>query len=158
MARSLLGEVTFESVADDVERSLRSLDLDDLGGRAGRHRGSYTTPTEAAWELLQEAVDPVLANMKRQMELGLEADALETCKGLLLGLYRIRGMKGDEFLGWAPDFPADAAAHAVRILAGREDAKRTKGNGHAGPRLDPEFADKRVPEWRDLITRAAERP
>lgn len=44
-ALSLLGQVSFESVADDVEHALRSLDLDDLGGRAGRHRGGYTSPT-----------------------------------------------------------------------------------------------------------------
>lgn len=99
-------------MADDVEHDLRSLDLDDLGDRAGQHRGGYTSPTEAAWELLQEAVDPFLADMKRQMELGLEREALEVCKGVVLGLYRIRNTRGDEFLGWAEDFPAEAADDA----------------------------------------------
>lgn len=97
-ARLLLSEVSFEFVADDVEQALRSLDLDDLGSRAGRHRGGYTSPTEATWELLQEAVDPYLSDMKRQMELGLEMEALEICKGVVLGLYRIRGTRGDESL------------------------------------------------------------
>ena len=60
-ARSLLSQVSFESGANDVERALRSL-----------------------------ALDPFLADMKRQMELGLRREALEICKGVVLGLYRIR--------------------------------------------------------------------
>src|SRR2546422_1475944 len=52
IARGLLRDISFESVADDVEDALRSLDLDDLGSRAGRHYGGYTSPSEAAWELL----------------------------------------------------------------------------------------------------------
>lgn len=118
MARALLGEVRCEAVADDVEDALRALTLDDLGRRAGRHRGGYTSPTEAAWELLQGAVDPFLADLKRRMERGLERETLEIGKGILLGLYRIRDPRGDEFLGWAEGFPAEAAADAVRVLAG----------------------------------------
>lgn len=159
IARALLGEVSFESVADDVEHALRSLDLDDLGGRAGRHRGGYTSPTEAAWELLQEAVDPFMEDMKRQMELGLGAEALEICKGILLGLYRIRGLKGDEFLGWAPDFPTEAAAHAAATWGARGEQKGAK---RRRPRKRPvfpqEFVNEQVPEWGDLIARALERP
>src|SRR5207248_8837141 len=88
------------------------------------HGGGYTSPTEATWLLLQEAVEPFVSDMKRQMDLGLEAEAREVCKGVLLGLYRIRDSRGDEFLGWAEDFPAEAAADAVGILArGQEGAR-----------------------------------
>lgn len=156
MARGLLGEVSFESVADDVEQALRSLDLDDLGSRAGRHGGGYTPPTEAAWELLQEAVDPFLSDLKRQMELRLDTEAVEVCKGILLGLYRIRDTRGDEFLGWAEDFPFEAAADAVRVLAegnqkGAAEARR------AQPKFDGAFVNRHVPEWKDLIGRALKR-
>jgi hypothetical protein len=155
-ARLLLSQVSFESVADDVEHALLSLDLDHLGSRGGRHRGGYTSPTEAAWELLQEAVDPFLSDMKRQMELGLEREALEICKGVVLGLYRIRDTRGDEFLGWAEDFPIEAAADAVRVLAGgnQKGVGRTR---RARLHFDEEFVDKKVPEWGDLIARVLER-
>lgn len=158
IARSLLGEVAFESVADDVEHALRSLDLDDLGSRAGRHHGGYTSPTEAAWELLQEVVDPFLSDMQRQMELGLEVEALEICKGVLLGLHRIRGMKGDEFLEWAEDFPTEAAADVVSTWARRQDRKEPKGTSRrARPVFPQEFVADHVPEWDDLVARALER-
>jgi hypothetical protein len=39
-------------------------------------------PSEAAWEILEETVEPVLDDMKRH---GLEAEALEICKGMVLG-------------------------------------------------------------------------
>ena len=155
-ARSLLAEVSFESVADEVECAMCSLDLDDLGSRAGRHRGGYTSPTDAAWELLQEAVDPFLSDMKRQLELGLEMEALETCKGLVLGLYRVRDTRGDEFLGWAEDFPAEAAADAVRVLA-RRNQRGVGRTRRARPHFDEAFVGKHVPEWSDIIARVLER-
>ena len=123
----------------------------DPGGTA-----EATRPTEAAWELLQEAVDPFLSDMKRQMELGLGREAREICKGVVLGLYRIRDLRGDEFLGWAEDFPTEAAADAVRILA-RGSQKGVGGTRRARPHFDEEFVDKYVPEWRNLIARVLER-
>ena len=36
IGRSLLGEVTFEAVAADVEDAVRAMDREDLNGRAGR--------------------------------------------------------------------------------------------------------------------------
>ena len=158
IARGLLGEISFESVADDVEHAFRSLDLGDLGSRAGRHYGGYTSPSEAAWELLQEVADPFLEDMKRRRELGLEAEAIEICRGLLLGLYRIRDMEGDEFLGWAPDFPVETAAHALQLLAGREGPKRTRRARHAGPRVEPQFVDEYIPDWSALVARALGSP
>lgn len=154
IASGVLSEVSFESVADDLEHTIRSLDLGDLGSRAGRHHGGYTSPSEAAWELLQEATDPLLEDMKRRSELALEVEALEICKGLLLGLYRVRGTQGDEFLGWAPDFPEETAAHALGILAKREGMKRTGQARHARPHFDEQFVEKHIPDWSALVARA----
>ncbi len=44
----------------------------------------------------------------------------------------IRGMEGDEFLGWASDFPEETAAHALRLLAGCEGLKQTSGGATTG--------------------------
>jgi len=93
ISKSLLGEISLEIVADDVADAIRSLSLDDLNGRAGRHSWGYVEPSEAAWELLEEAVNPFLEDMKRRMGLGLEAETLEVCKGILLGLYSARDEK-----------------------------------------------------------------
>lgn len=160
IARSLLGEVSFESVADEVEHAVRSLDLDDLNSRAGSHAWGYTEPSEAAWELLGEAVDPFLDDMQRQMELGLEAEALEICKGVVLGLYRLhKERSGNAVLDWAPDFPAETAAHVVDTWrTGGDTRKRV---AQRAPRKRPgfpqDFVEKFVPEWGSLIGRALSR-
>jgi hypothetical protein len=44
---------------------------------AGSHEWGYVEPWEAAWEILKETAEPVLDDMKRHIELGLEAEALQ---------------------------------------------------------------------------------
>lgn len=154
MARSLAGEIALEGIADEVEDGLRALDLDDLNDRAGTHYGEYTDPTEAAWELLQEVVDPFLADMRRQMEVRLTAAALEMCKGIVLGLYRARSCRDDQVLGWAPDFPQEIATSTIRGFVEREAAMG--GSASARCPLDKAFVDEHVPDWRPLVEKAQE--
>jgi hypothetical protein len=126
IARAAVTNVEVEAVADDVEQVVLGLDLDDLKSRAGRHRWRYVEPTEAAWELLEEAVDPFLEEMKRHIDLSFEAAATATCAGIVLGLYRCRGKNSDQVLGWAEDFPAETAGHAVATLARDSVAKHRR--------------------------------
>jgi hypothetical protein len=160
IARSLLHEVTFEAVADEVEEAMRALGLEALNGRAGRHEWGYVEPAEAAWEILEEAVAPFLDDLRRQIELGLEAEALEICKGVVLGLYRVEHGKGGELAEWAPDFPAEAAGDAVEIWRsggdGRLERPRTSGR-RKHPAFPQDFVDRFVPEWGALIARVLSR-
>ncbi len=159
IARSHLGEVTFETVADEVEEAMCALDLDDLNGRAGRHEWGYVEPTEAAWEILGEAVEPFVADIKRRIELGLEADALEICKGVVLGLHRVKHDKGGDLAEWAPDFPAEAAGDAIATWRTGDRPKKAAGAGprRNRPAFPQDFADRFVPEWRDMIARSLSR-
>ena len=150
IARAVVTDVDAEAVAEEVEQVVLGLDLDDLNSRAGRHSWGYVEPTEAAWELLEEAVDPFLEEMKRHIELGFEAAATATCAGIVLGLYRCRGKNSDQVLGWAEDFPAEAAGHAVATLACDSVAKHRR----TWRLTDPIRA--RVPDWVDIISRASE--
>jgi hypothetical protein len=156
IARSLLHEVTFEAVADEVEEAVRALDLEDLNSRAGRHAWGYVEPTEAAWEVLEEAVGPFLDDMRRQIELGLEAEALEICKGVVLGLYRVEQGKGGQLVEWAPDFPAEAAAGAVETWRSGGDGgtkhPRTRRRRKCPP-FPEDFVDRFVPEWGVMVAR-----
>jgi hypothetical protein len=150
-ARSLLGDVTFEAIADQVEEAVGAFDLDDLNGRAGRHEWGYVEPTEAAWEILEEAVEPFLSDMKRQIDLGLESEALEICKGVVLGLYRAAHGKEGELAQWAPDFPAEAAAGAIHTwLTGDRMKKAARRKGLAFPIADSLKASI-VSRYKDLV-------
>ena len=140
--RLSLDEVSFETIAFDVEAAIRSLDLDDFNDRAGSHSWGYVEPSEAALELLTEAVMPFREEMSRKMELGLNEAAFETCKGIVFGLYQCRNSTGGDLLSWAPDFAAGAASDATCIF--NEACKRGASFKFA------EFANEYAPEWRWL--------
>jgi hypothetical protein len=77
IARALLQQVDYEDVAVEIEDQIRALDYEDLNARAGRHEWGYVEPAQAAWEILEEALEPFREDMKRHLELGLETEALE---------------------------------------------------------------------------------
>ena len=54
----MLVEISPFSVADEVEDALLQFDYDDLNGRARSHSWGYVEPSEAAGELLEEALEP----------------------------------------------------------------------------------------------------
>ena len=107
--------------------------------------------TEAAWQLLEESVEDCLADMKRRAELGLTDAAVTMCHGIIVGLYKAKGTPSDGPLGWAPDFPAEEAGHAVAELlratpVQTQDAVRLR-------LLEAIATD--VPAWAEMLTRAA---
>jgi len=149
IARATVTAVDADAVAEEVEQVVLALDIDDLGTRAGRQSWGYVEPSEAAWELLGEAVAPFLEEMKRHIELDFEAAATGTCAGIVLGLYRCRGQGSDRLLGWAEDFPAETAGNAVATLARESTAKHRRTWRLPGAVVD------QVPEWADMIGHAS---
>jgi hypothetical protein len=154
MARSLLRQVEYEEIAAEIEDEIRALDYDALNARAGSHEWGYVEPSEAAEEILEETVEPFLEDMKRDLELGLEMEALEICKGLVLGCYRLSEREGGDVLGWAPDFPAEAAGNALEVwYAGTDDPKKSRDQRrNKCPSLPPDFLNL-VPKWIPMIER-----
>lgn len=116
MASWALSTVSAEAVADEVENAILSLDIDDLDGRAGRKSHGYVEPDEAAAQLLEEAITPYLNNLQRCIDLGAKAAAIETCRGIVFGLYQLCGQDPDGILGYCYDFPLETASRAVAML------------------------------------------
>jgi hypothetical protein len=103
-ARSRLGGVDVEDVTNVVTAALLALDQDDLAANAGRTRYEYVEPTEAAWSLLEAAVEPWLADIERRVSLGLREAARRLGVGILEALQRIeQHLRNDDLLvSWAP--------------------------------------------------------
>jgi hypothetical protein len=153
IARSLLRQLEYEDVAAEIEDEIRALDYEDLNVRADGHEWGYVEPPEAAWEILEETVKPVLDDMKRHIELGLEAEALEICKDMVLGLYRLSEREGGDVLGWAPDFPAEAAGNALEFWhAGADEPQSRDIRRKTRPPLPQDFLSM-VPKWIPMIER-----
>src|SRR5919106_4883313 len=70
VARSRLSDVETDGVASAVTAALLALDQEDLAANAGRTRYGYVEPTEAAWSLLEAAVEPWLEDIARRARLG----------------------------------------------------------------------------------------
>lgn len=158
IARSLMGEVNFEEIADEVQEAVSALDFDDLNARAGHHEQGYVEPDEAAWEILEEEIEPFIEDIQRRIELGLEAEALEVCKGVVLGLYRVAHSGGGPVAQWAPDFPAEAACNAIDAWLASGPSKKTDRSGpkrkeRKRSTFPQEFIDEEVPEWGEMIRR-----
>jgi hypothetical protein len=85
-ANALLATVSFTNVAKTVFDALLALDLDDLD--AGSRAGGYVEPSEAAWAAIENVVAPYFHDLERRVKLRHEDEAIELCKGIVLGLYR----------------------------------------------------------------------
>jgi hypothetical protein len=65
VARKLLGDVDVEAIAEDVFWELDSIAVEQVWDRSGRKRDGYVDPGEAAWQLLEEALEPLLDSLRR---------------------------------------------------------------------------------------------
>ena len=149
IARAVVASVEAGTVAEEVEQAVMGVDMEEMGAHSGRKSWGYVEPTDAAWELLEDTLEPFLVQMKRLVELGLENAAGVYCEGMVLGLYRCRGSHEDLALAWAQDFPLEGAGNAVSAL------RRACGGGsRRGWRPSAAFFDQ-VPEWSDRLKRAA---
>lgn len=89
-AQQLLGAATVDAVADEVGWALEAIPPEELAARSGRIRGrGYVHENEAAWELLTEAVEPFLIDVRRRAGLGLLEAAGAVAAGIVAGLYQI---------------------------------------------------------------------
>lgn len=104
VAIDLLTAVSVDQIAAEVESALVWIPLDALAARAGRVRGrGYVHETEAAYELVAEAMEPFRSDLDRRAALGLLDSAVNLTVGIIAGLYRARDPKEGTVLAYAGD-------------------------------------------------------
>jgi len=153
IATELVSSPSLEDIADDVLAAVTSIGIDAVNARAGRTSWGYVDPTDAASELIEEAVEDVISDMKRRMGLGLEDAAEAICRGVVVGLRRAEEFESDGALGWAPDFPAEEACHVVEELIRTCPGKERK---KLRDRLVKALAQD-VPDWSEMLEQVAKR-
>jgi hypothetical protein len=117
LAIQALTGVTSEAVAGDVVAALVNVSLDELTARAGTHRGGYTEPHEAAWQLLEAALDPFVADVRRLATLGHTDAATATAAGILMGLCQLPEPPDGTVLAYAGPDTAEHLAEDLLALA-----------------------------------------
>jgi hypothetical protein len=135
-SRRLLDRVDVDAVAARVTSLLDDLHPEDLAARCGRGRGGYVHEVDAATELVEDAIAPVEADVRRCIALGLADAAARTLLGLVDGLHRRLDAADGSVLAYAgPDTPIEFAGWAV-------DRARD-----AGIELDRDELEARCPAW-----------
>jgi hypothetical protein len=149
IATDQVTSVSVEEVAEDVFDRVTGVGLDELNSRAGSHSWGYVEPSEAANELLEESIEDLVQDMKRQAELGFAPAGEAICVGIVCGLYRARKTDSDGALGWDPDFPAERAGYTVvELIRAYPPATRQAALGRVAAVLVRE-----APEWEDMFRR-----
>jgi hypothetical protein len=119
-ARQLLGSVDITAISDLIVEALLRLDTEDLANRAGPRRHGYVEPTDAAWQLLEETIEPWIEDLRRRASLGLHEATVDLGTALMQALEtaheRADGIDDCLLHQWAPDFPVEAASWVEREL------------------------------------------
>lgn len=116
LALAKLATVDADEVAESLEWALREAEVDQLAHRAGRVRGrGYVHENEAAYEILDELLQPELGDLSRRAALGLHDAARQIALGLLHGLANCReGIEDGTVLAYAGPDVTDDLAWSVR--------------------------------------------
>ncbi len=106
IAEVSLRGVDIEDVADDVYYDLNSLEVEDVWDNSGSTRDGYVDPTEYAWEMFEEALEPYMEDIKKYQKLSMSVEAKNCCMGILKGIYKFETESTSEYKDWAVDAPS----------------------------------------------------
>ena len=108
-AKRVLTAVDIDAVGEEVFCTLDMIDVQDCWDRAGSRRDGYTSPDEAAVDLIEEELQPFVEQAKSYHELDMREQERDYCAGVILGLYRYEKESKSEFRNWSEDLPLDSA-------------------------------------------------
>ena len=108
----IAGDVNADVIMDEVFNTLNG--LDDISSRCGRTRYGYVEPSEAAWEMFGEAVNPFIDEMKKAQKRALPAAAKAHCIGIIRGLWKFEEEATTDFADWVEDAPGEYVDAVVK--------------------------------------------
>jgi hypothetical protein len=139
-AMNVLTEIDLDVTADEVYAVLDSIDVQDCWDRSGGSRDGYTSPDEAASEIIEEELQPFFDQVERYHEMGLREQEATYCKGVIFGIYRYERESKSEFREWSVDIPAECGGFLLDKWRERNRDKDSINAMH-------EFIRERCPEW-----------
>ena len=145
-ANNVLRGIGLDDVADDVFCVLDLIDVQECWTRSGRSRDGYTSPEDAAVELIEEILQPYFIQAGHYHELGMAEVEATYCKGVILGIYRYQHESKSEFRDWAADIPIECAGSLL------SDWRERSRNSNSARAMD-EFIRERCPKWAKQLLR-----
>jgi hypothetical protein len=139
-ATAVLTEIDVPGAADEVFDALDLIDVQDYWDRSGRSRDGYTSPDEAAAEIVEEELQPYIDQIERYHALGMLDQEAVYCMGVIWGVYRYERESKSEFRSWSVDAPSECAGSLL------EDWRERNRDAARVAAMD-EFIRERCPEW-----------
>lgn len=140
LALAYLSGVEAEDITGALRDELERLTPEEVWDRSGSTRDGYVDTGEAAYQMVEEVLEPFLDEMRKYRKTGLAWEAQQMCKGLLLGLYEFEYKSKTEFKDWAPGAPFEYASEVLN--AWRESDVK------AAERQDVRaFIEEEIPRW-----------
>ena len=139
-AMNVLTEIDLDETAEEVFTILESIDVQDRWDRSGSSRDGYTSPDEAAAEIIEEELQPFFDQVGRYHEMGLPEQEAAYCMGVILGIYRYEREAESEFRQWSEDIQAEYGGSLLN---------KWRERNPDGVRINAmhEFIRARCPEW-----------
>jgi len=130
MGMAYLSKVDMEEVAAALYDELDALEVEEVWDRSGKTRHGYVDTSEAAYQMIEEIIEPYLERLEKHEKLGMSTEANKLCMGLLLGLYQFDRESQSEFKNWATDAPGEFASSVIEAWKagkpGRKDVTALK--------------------------------
>ena len=140
IAEKSLWDVDVEDIAEDVYFDLNSLAVEDVWDNSGGTRDGYVDPTEYAWEMFEEALEPYMEDIEKYQKLSMPAGAKNCCMGILKGIYKFEKKSTSEYKDWAVDAPSEIF---IRVL----DEWKEGQNSPEDIAEVEEYAKTNFPDW-----------
>ncbi|MBP7960849.1 MAG: hypothetical protein KBG20_11220 [Caldilineaceae bacterium] len=113
IATTYLSEVDLEDIAAAIYDDLDLLQVEEVWDRAGDTRDGYVETDEAAYQMIEEVLEPYLEELRKYQQLNMPRQALHLCMGLLKGLWLFEQESTSEFKNWAADAPLGFAEEVI---------------------------------------------
>lgn len=107
IAIEYLKSVDIEDIAFEVYFALDCIEVEEVWNRSGNTRDGYVDPTEMAWQIFEEALDPFCEELRKCQRLSRYAEAKKHCLGILEGIYKFEKESTSEYKDWAVDAPRE---------------------------------------------------
>jgi hypothetical protein len=111
--KELLSDINANEIEEKVFATLNSIQIEELWERSGETYYGYNEPTEVAYEMVEEAIEIPLANMKKYRELGMTNIEEAYCVGIVAGLLRYSSEGSNDFFDAVPDDPFNIASDII---------------------------------------------
>lgn len=139
-AMNVLTEIDVDETANEVVAALESIDVQDFWDRSGGSRDGYTSPDEAAAEIIEQELQPFFDQIERYHEMGLPEQEAAYCMGVIFGIYCYERESKSEFREWSVGVPAECGGFLLDKWRERNREKVSINAMH-------EFIRTRCPEW-----------